>query len=142
MIATIADVRLIELQHHASPTGELVVMQGGEAVPFQIARVFFVHAHAGAVRGMHAHKLCSQFMLACAGRIEVTCDDGMRTERFLLAGRRAGLLVPPGIWAEEKYMDDTAGLAVLCDRPYEVDDYIRDYAQFKAFRATLKEVGS
>ena len=44
-----------------------------------------------------------------------------------------GLLVPPGIWASEKYVDNAAVLMVLCDRGYEADDYIRDYNDFKNF---------
>jgi hypothetical protein len=134
-VAKLADARLIELPHHVAPTGELVVLEGSGVVPFQIARVFFVHAPAGATRGQHAHKRCSQFMLACAGRVEVICDDGNETATFHLTHRRAGLLVPPGIWATQKYLAPGSGLAVLCDRRYEADDYLRDYAEFKVHRA-------
>jgi hypothetical protein len=50
-----------------------------------------------------------------------------------------GLLVPPGIWAEEIYEKPHSVLAVLCDRPYEEGDYIRDFEEFKAYRIKLKE---
>lgn len=135
MTATLADIRLIELPHHVSESGELVVMEGGGPVPFQIARVFFVHAPAQVVRGRHAHRRCIQLMLCSAGRIEVVCDDGTDTSRFMLENRCTGLLVPPGLWASQQYVDANSGLVVLCNRPYEADDYIRDYAEFKAYRA-------
>jgi len=45
-----------------------------------------------------------------------------------------GLLVPNGIWAEQRYLDSDNVLMVLCDRPYEEHDYIRDYREFLAFR--------
>ena len=44
-----------------------------------------------------------------------------------------GLLIPPGVWTKQEYMVDGAVLMVLCDRSYEVDDYIRDYNDFKAY---------
>lgn len=137
MSASIADVRLVELPNHLSAGGELVVMEGGQQLPFQIARVFLVRSPAATTRGRHAHKRCSQFMLSSGGRVQVTCDDGREVAQFMLDRVHVGLLVPPGIWASQLYMDESA-LVVLCDRLYEADDYIRDYEQFKQYRAQTR----
>ena len=111
------------------------MLEGLKDVLFSIARLFTVRAEAGAVRGRHAHKQCAQFMIAVHGAIDVECDDGLDKKIFALTDGRHGLLVPPGIWASETYKKADSVLAVLCDRPYEQDDYIRDHADFLAWRA-------
>ncbi len=131
----IADTRLIELPDHVSSSGELLVMQGQGLVPFQIGRVFLVRAPVRATRGKHAHKRCNQFMVCTVGSVEMHCDDGTNTADFTLDSWRTGLLVPAGVWASQTYLEPGSTLLVLCDRPYESDDYIRDYTQFKEYRA-------
>jgi dTDP-4-dehydrorhamnose 3,5-epimerase-like enzyme len=131
----IADVRTITLPAHSRADGELVVMQGTKDVPFAIARLFTVRAPAGSVRGRHAHKQCAQFLVCTHGAVSVECDDGAAKKTFELDNGRVGLYVPPGIWSTETYKHENSVLAVLCDRPYEEDDYLRDHAEFLAWRA-------
>jgi len=75
-LSSVAQVRLIELPRHARADGELVAAEAGAHVPFAIVRLFTVTAPAGARRGEHAHRRCSQFMLCVHGAVEITCDDG------------------------------------------------------------------
>ncbi len=139
----ICAVRLIELPNFKArqddSSGDLVVLEGNAKIPFDIARVFLVRASGGAIRGCHAHRQCVQFMVCSAGCIRVTCDDGAETATFTLDRPNLGLLVPPGIWAEQTYEKPHSILTVLCDRPYEEEDYIRDFEEFKAYRIKLKE---
>lgn len=128
-------IRRVSLPHHPAENGDLVVMEALSQVPFMIARVFVVRAPAGAIRGQHAHRQCTQFLTCSSGSIEVSCDDGRETATFVLERPDSGLLVPPGIWAQEVYLAGGSVLTVLCDRPYEPHDYIRDYAEFKAYRS-------
>lgn len=114
-------------------------METGAAVPFVMARAFSTRAPKGTVRGRHAHRLCSQFMIASNGTIDVRCDDGVRTADYRLDSADRGLLVPPGIWAEVKMTSEHAVLLVLCDRGYEAQDYIRGYQEFKTYRQTKGE---
>jgi dTDP-4-dehydrorhamnose 3,5-epimerase-like enzyme len=109
-------------------------MQGSAHVPFVIARIFTVHASKGTIRGRHAHKRCSQFMVCSAGRVQVVCDDGTHTASFVLDQKNFGLFVPAGIWAHQSYQQDDSVLMVLCDRAYEAEDYVRDYSAFLAYR--------
>jgi hypothetical protein len=74
--------------------------------------------------------------------VDVCCDDGTATASYRLDRPESALLVPPGIWAREAYLAPGTVLAVLCDRPYESDDYLRDYEQFKAFRRRWHEESS
>jgi len=109
-------------------------MEGLTHVPFVIARVFVVRACTGGIRGQHAHKICTQLLTCPAGSVEVFCDDGFETATYILDQPDLGLLIPPSIWAQQTYRAPGTVLAVLCDRPYEVEDYIRDYNEFKAYR--------
>lgn len=136
MLCTINSVSYIELLHDFAENGDLVVMEGLVHVPFAIARVFVVRASVGAIRGQHAHKSCAQFLTCSSGSVEVGCDDGQEIATYILDQPDVGLLVPPSIWAQQTYLVPNTVLTVLCDRPYESQDYIRDYGDFKAYRKT------
>ena len=134
MLYPISTVNLIKLPHHFEDNGDLVVMEGLTHVPFAIARVYVVGAPAGAIRGQHAHKACTQFLTCSTGSVEVLCDDGLETAIYILDRPDIGLLIPPSIWAQQTYQAPHSVLTVLCDRPYEAGDYIRDYTEFKTYR--------
>ena len=127
-------VKIINLPHHFEDNGDLIVMEKLINVPFEIARVFVVRAPEGAIRGQHAHKVCSQFLTCPSGLVEVICDDGENMATYMLEHPNMGLLIPAGIWAQQTYVLPNTILTVLCDRLYEASDYIRDYEDFKLFR--------
>jgi len=125
---------LIQFALHKDLNGALCAYQAQQHVPFNIRRVFTVTACKDDVRGKHAHKQCTQLLICVSGRIRTGCDDGQTVTQFTLDDMSVGLLIPPGIWAEEEYLSDGAVLMVLCDRDYDADDYIRDYNEFKHTR--------
>jgi len=127
-------VKLIELPYHKENNGDLVVVEG-EIIPFSIKRVFNVRQQKGDIRGKHAHRHCSQLLICTNGAVEVKCDDISTTEIYVLDKPNFGLFIPPGIWADQKYIEDNTILTVLCDRPFEEADYIRNYDDFKIFLA-------
>ena len=125
-------VKLIELPYLKENNGDLVVVEG-EIIPFSIKRVFNVRQQKGDIRGRHAHRHCSQLLICTNGAVEVKCDDSRTTEIYVLDKPNFGLFIPPGIWGYQKYIEDNTTLTVLCDRPYEEADYIRNYDDFKFF---------
>ena len=129
-------VRLISLPRQTQQSGDLIVVQGDQHVPFAIARVFVVSALKGALRGQHAHKACTQFLICTSGTISVECTDGLETQVFSLESNGTGLLVSPGIWASQTYLKSNSVLTVICDKGYDADDYIRNFDEFKAFRSS------
>jgi len=135
MLKGVNSLSIFKLPHFVEDNGELVIIEGWVNVPFDIARVFVVRAPDGAIRGQHAHRRCSQFLTCPSGTIEVVCDDGRQVAEFVLSQPNEGLLVPAGIWSKQTYRGPQAALTVICDRRYEVGDYIRDYESFLDFRA-------
>jgi dTDP-4-dehydrorhamnose 3,5-epimerase-like enzyme len=108
------------------------------AVPFAIRRVFTIRAtRAGLVGGRHAHHRCHQLLVALEGRcvVRVVGDRADLHAEFTLDDPASGLWIPPGLWAEQRYETDPMVLMVLCDRAYEADDYIRDFAAYLAYRS-------
>ena len=135
LINAIDSVRNIEFPEIGDETGALTVMEVGAQVQMEIRRVFVVIAAPGTVRGRHAHRRCAQIYVCLHGACRVRVSDGEQEHSFVLNTPRAGLLVPPSIWSEQTYVEPDTVLMVLCDRPYEADDYIRDYDAFLAHRA-------
>ncbi len=131
---SIRSVAVIKLPRHFAANGDVVVMETVSHIPFIIARVFVVLAPVGAIRGQHAHKQCAQFLTCPSGRVDVVCDDGLDKVTHILDQPSLGLLIPPSIWAQQTYQAPGSVLTVLCDRPYETEDYIRDYGEFLAYR--------
>ncbi|HSZ67838.1 MAG TPA: FdtA/QdtA family cupin domain-containing protein [Xanthobacteraceae bacterium] len=127
-------VRLIELPRYSRDDGEVVVAQVAAHIAFPITRVFTVTAPLDALRGEHAHIRCTQFMLCVHGAVEIVCDDGRQKRTFHLNRNNLALCVPPAIWNNIFFRHDKSVVMVLCDRPFEEDDYLRDYSKFLAFR--------
>ena len=125
----------IEFPMYGAHNGNLTVFEGRSTVPFEIRRVFSVVADRGANRGAHAHRCCTQLLVCLSGRVRLTCFDGVSTERVYLEPGGIGILVPPGVWATQEYMDDASVVIVFCDREFEPDDYVRDYQEFLSMKA-------
>ena len=121
--------REIPLLIHSENNGVVAVFEEGR-VPFPVRRAFAVFAEAGQLRGAHAHKTCTQMLVALQGKVDVTMDDGYKTTSSLLSPLSHGLLIPPMTWASQKYLTDGATLLVICDQLFDEDDYIRDRENF------------
>jgi dTDP-4-dehydrorhamnose 3,5-epimerase-like enzyme len=131
---SVEDVRIDMLPGKRDPRGALTVVEFNTAVPFPVARLFYVSGvPAGLSRGGHAHYRCSQYLICQAGRLGIALADGDRERRLELSAGQA-MLVEPGIFATQTYLDDASVLLVLCDRPYEAEDYIHSMDEFVKYR--------
>jgi dTDP-4-dehydrorhamnose 3,5-epimerase-like enzyme len=137
---SLTSVQILKLPYDFAENGDLTVMEGVTHVPFAIARVFVVRGFEGSVRGEHAHKACTQFLTCPYGVVEVRCDDGSGVATYILDKPDVGLLLPPSIWAQQTYLQANSVLTVLCDRPYEKLDYLRNYEEFKKYRSICNEI--
>ncbi|WP_416242957.1 sugar 3,4-ketoisomerase [Azospira sp. APE16] len=127
----LADCRILDLPKIHDPRGNLTFIEGGNHVPFDIQRVYYLYdVPGGADRGAHAHRNLHQFIVAMSGSFDVVLDDGQEQRRFHLNPSYFGLYVCPMMW---RYLDNFSSGAVcmvLASSKYDEADYIRDYDQF------------
>ena len=132
---SVRDLSVVKHRVFADPRGALVPMELTTTVPFPVARLFWVFdVAAGQQRGAHAHRTCSQYMICVSGLVRIEVQDGADLCAFDLNPGEA-LHVPPMIWATEQYKVEATILLVLCDKPYEADDYIHSIADFRELRS-------
>jgi hypothetical protein len=121
---------LVSPSVHRSDKSSLFVFEE-ESLPFSVLRTFLVTADGGEVRGEHAHRECSQLLVAASGKIHVTVFNGFVSREFLLENSEQGLIIPPLHWATQKYVKNDSTLLVLCDRTFDEADYIRSFEEFR-----------
>jgi dTDP-4-dehydrorhamnose 3,5-epimerase-like enzyme len=130
--------RLVELPKVHDPRGNLTFIEGGQHVPFDIERVYYLYdVPGGAARGGHAHKQLEQLVIAASGSLEILVDDGVRQERHFLNRSYYGLYIPRMVWRELDDFSSGSVCLVLASKHYDEDDYYRDYDEF--LRAAMRE---
>jgi hypothetical protein len=124
---------MVSLPHISRPEGSITPVEGGETVPFEIRRVYYLYdIVGGASRGGHAHKELQQLIVAAMGGFTVVLDDGERRREFPLRRSYEGLYVPPMMWREIRDFTSGGVCVVLASLPYDEADYFRDYDEFVA----------
>ncbi|WP_281374795.1 WxcM-like domain-containing protein [Aureimonas mangrovi] len=120
------------LPHFTDMRGSLTPLEMGRGLPFTPARVFLVYGVASHhVRGEHAHHRCEQFLVPAHGSVSVVVDDGTHRREVRLENQTMGLYLAPMVWGVQYKFDPESVLMVAASRPYEGEDYIRDYSEFR-----------
>ena len=129
--------RLVDLPKISDPRGNLTFVEGGQHIPFDIQRVYYLYdVPGGAERGGHAHKGLQQLIVAMSGSFDVVLDDGKEKKRVHLSRSYYGLYVCPMIWRELDNFSSGSVCMVLASNRYDEDDYYRDYASYIAAQAS------
>jgi hypothetical protein len=124
--------KLIELPKISDPRGNLSFIEGGQHIPFNIGRVYYLYdVPGGSDRGSHAHKSLHQFIVAMSGSFDVVLDDGKEKKRFHLNRSYYGLYVCPMMWRDLDNFSSGAVCMVLASDRYNESDYIRNYEYFR-----------
>ncbi len=132
----VGGARLIAIHRADDLRGSLAAVELASDLPFVPQRFFTVFGVPSAnVRGEHAHRRCDQVLVCLAGSVSVLVDDGDRRSEVVLADPSVALYIPAMVWGSQFRFSADAVLAVFASRPYEPDDYIRDYAEFLEARA-------
>lgn len=132
---TIQNCKMIVLPKVQDPRGNLTFIEGGQQVPFDIQRVYYLYdVPGGAERGGHAHKGLHQLIIAMSGSFDVVLDDGKDKKRVHLNRSYNGLYVCPMIWRELDNFSSGSVCMVLASNRYDESDYHRDYAEFMRAR--------
>lgn len=131
---TINDCRIIDIRKYTDTRGYLSVIEGGEDIPFEIKRIYYLYMVPEAARGSHAHKQLQQLMVATSGSVHVTLDDGVNKKKFVLDKPWKGLLVVPGLWRDLNNFAGGTVCMVLASEHYMEEDYIRNYDEFLEYK--------
>lgn len=128
---SIDDCEIIQLPKIEDPRGNLTFMEGGNQVPFDIKRIFYIYDVPTAEnRGAHAHYNLKQFVICLSGSFDVLLDDGRHKKTVHLNRPWQGLFIPPMVWASEENFDPGSICLVLTSELYDPSSYIRDYNSF------------
>ena len=128
---SIEKCRFVDLPKISDPRGNLTFVEGGQHVPFDIARVYYLYdIPVGAERGGHAHKDLHQLIIAMSGSFDVVLDDGREKKRFQLDRPDTGLYVCPMLWRELENFSQGSVCMVLASNRYDEADYYRDYEEY------------
>jgi hypothetical protein len=132
---SLADCHLIDLPKIADPRGNLTFVEGGQHIPFDIRRVYYLYdVPGGAERGGHAHKALHQLIIAMSGSFDVVLDDGVDKKRIHLNRSYNGLYVCPMIWRELDNFSSGSVCMVLASNLYDESDYYRDHGDYLVAR--------
>lgn len=111
--------------------GKLVVIEGGQSIPFDIKRIFYIYeSDATVVRGQHANRNSEFVLVNVAGQSKVRITDG--TEEFVVELNKPmmGVYIPQMIWKDMYDFSPDSVLLVLASTHYDAKEYIRDYNDY------------
>lgn len=125
-------VRLLEFPQMGDERGHLVIVEGNNDIPFDIARVFYIYgSDADVVRGKHANRKSQFVLINVAGTSKVTVKDGKGNEKtFSLDRPHMGIYLPTMIWKDMYDFSEDSVLLCLSSEHYDPDEYIRSYDEF------------
>ena len=128
---TINDVKLLNLRTFIEPDGNLIPVESGHDIPFDIKRIFYVYGvNDQDDRGKHAHHKTKQVLICLSGEVEVVCDDGVHRKKYKLTKPHQAIYIPEMIWDEQRYISKDSVLLVLSNTHYDFKDYIENYDEF------------
>lgn len=130
-MATIEDVKLIELPKFTDPRGNLSFVEQLNHIPFEIKRTYWIYdVPGGERRGGHVFRKNEEFVVALSGAFDVIVDDGVQKKCFSMNRSYYGLYIPAGLWREIENFSTNSLALEFGSIHYDVNDYVRDYDEF------------
>lgn len=130
-------VQMLEFPQHGDERGHLVIVEGGQDIPFEIKRTFYIYgSDKDVVRGQHANRKTEFVLINVAGKSKIRVKDGEGNEAIYCLNRpHTGVYLPTMVWKDMYDFSEDSVLLVLASEHYDSDEYIRDYDMF------VKEIG-
>lgn len=130
-MATIDDIKIIELPKFADPRGNLSFVEQLNHIPFEIKRTYWIYdVPGGESRGGHAFKQNQEFIVALSGAFDVIVDDGTNKKVITLNRSYYGLYIPAGLWRTMENFSTNSLALEFGSTHYNQEDYIREYDEF------------
>jgi dTDP-4-dehydrorhamnose 3,5-epimerase-like enzyme len=111
--------------------GKLVVIEGAQAIPFDIKRVFYIYdSDSTVVRGQHANRESEFVLINVAGESKIRVTDGFEEFIVELNKPMMGVYLPPMVWKDMYDFSSDSVLLVLASTHYDGKEYIRNYEEY------------
>lgn len=130
-MATVEDVRIIELPKFLDARGNLSFAEQNNHIPFEIKRTYWIYdVPGGEDRGGHAFRENQEVVIALSGAFDVVVDDGENKKTFTLNRSYYGLYIPKGLWRTMENFSTNSLALEFGSEHYSAADYVRNYEQF------------
>lgn len=126
---------LISLPKIIDKRGNLSFFEYPNQLPFVISRTYWIYdVPGGEVRGSHAFKEQQEFIVALSGSFDIILHDGKDEVKFSLNRSYEGLSIPKMYWRSLENFSTNSLALIVSDKPYNSNDYIRDFELFKVLK--------
>lgn len=124
--------RMINFKDLGDERGKLVVIEGNQDIPFEIARVFYIYGSDSDIRrGKHANRNSEFVLVNVAGKSKVMITDGTDEKIVELTKPMEAVYIPKMIWKEMYDFSKDSVLLVLSNTHYDGKEYIRNFDEYK-----------
>jgi len=128
--------KILEFPELGDERGNLVVIEGGIQIPFDIKRIFYIYGSDDTVvRGQHANRQSEFVLINVSGTSKVRVDDGQEERIIELNKPKMGVYLDKMVWKDMYDFSPDSVLIVLANTHYDGSEYIRNYDDY------LKEIG-
>lgn len=125
------EIKTYTFPPHGDDRGQLVAIEEGIDLPFDVRRVYYIYdTLPGVRRGYHAHRNLQQILVCVCGSCKIHLDDGHETAEVVLDDPTKGLYISNDMWREMYDFIPGTVLLVLASEYYDEKDYIRNYDAF------------
>ena len=130
---------IIEFKDLGDERGKLVVVEGGQSIPFDIQRVFYIYgSDCTVVRGQHANKESEFVLINVAGQSKVRITDSHEEYIVNLDRPMIGVYIPKMIWKDMYDFSEDSVLLVLASTHYDGTEYIRNFTDYKELMKNIE----
>ena len=124
-------IKIMEFPDFGDERGNLVVVEGGMDIPFEVKRAFYIYgSDSEVIRGRHANRKSEFVMINVSGRSKVKIDNGYEQKVIELNRPRMGLYLSTMVWKDMYDFSRDSVLLVLASEHYDAGEYIRNYEDF------------
>lgn len=123
--------KILSFNELGDDRGHLVVVEGGQSIPFEIKRIFYIYgSDSTVVRGQHANKESEFVLINVSGTSKVRINDGNEEFVIELNKPHMGIYLPKMVWKDMYDFSSDSVLLVLSNKHYNGKEYIRDFNEY------------
>lgn len=124
--------KIFDIKNLGDARGNLIVVEGGQTIPFDIKRIFYIYgSDCDVVRGQHANRDSEFVLINVAGKSKVRITDGTEELFVELDSPSKAVYIPKMLWKDMYGFSSDSVLLVLTNTHYSGSEYIRDFDEYK-----------